>query len=177
MTARLSIFLLGTLEARLEDQPVEGFEYNKVRALLAYLAVESRQPHSRTSLCSLLWPDLLENAARQNLSQALSQLRKLLGDKDAGIPFLLTTTDNVQPNPTASWDVDVALFTAQVALAEAHTHRGWHLCSPFEEQESVHDFVAYALAILGLRQKMVLGKIKSSLRVDHDLDHALQDWL
>lgn len=130
MTARLSIFALGTLEVRFEGQPLTGFEYNKVRALLTYLAVAAAQPHSRASLCTLLWPDLPEKAARQNLSQALSQLRKLLGDKDADSPFLLTTTETVQLNPTGSWEVDISLFTAVLTEAEAHAHRGWHLCSP-----------------------------------------------
>jgi predicted ATPase/DNA-binding SARP family transcriptional activator len=130
VTASLSIFSLGTLEARLEGQPLSGFEYNKVRALLAYLAVEAGQSHSRASLCTLLWPDLPESAARQNLSQALSQLRKLLGDKSAEAPFLLTTTESVQLNPTASWEVDVSPFTALLMEAEAHAHRGWQLCSP-----------------------------------------------
>ncbi len=130
MTPRLSVFTLGRLEAWLDDQPLSAFEYNKVRALLAYLAVEAGQPHTRASLCALLWPDLPENAARQNLSQALTHLRKVLGDKDAGAPFLLTTIQSVQLNPAESCEVDSAQFSALVTEAEAHVHRGWHLCSP-----------------------------------------------
>ena len=133
MTARLSISLLGTLEARLDNQPLSGFEYNKVRALLAYLAVESGQPHSRESLCNLLWPDLAGNAARQNLSQALSQLRKMLGDKDASPPILLATNESVQLHAAAS-EVDVILFSELLAEAEAHPHRAWRLCSTCAEK-------------------------------------------
>ena len=43
--ARLSIHLLGPFRVILDGQPVAGFESDKVRALLAYLAVESGQRH------------------------------------------------------------------------------------------------------------------------------------
>ncbi len=80
-TRRLSISLFGRFEARLDDQSLDGFDYNKVRALLAYLVMETAQPQTRASLCTLLWPDLPDSAARQNLSQALSKLRQVLSDK------------------------------------------------------------------------------------------------
>jgi predicted ATPase/DNA-binding SARP family transcriptional activator len=127
---RLAISLFGRFDARLDEQPLGGFEYNKVRALLAYLAVESDRPQPRAGLCALLWPDLGESAARQNLSQALTRLRQALGDKQATPPFLLTTTETVQLNPLAPVDVDVLRFTALMGEAEAHTHRDWHLCTP-----------------------------------------------
>jgi predicted ATPase/DNA-binding SARP family transcriptional activator len=106
-----------------------GFDYNKVRALLAYLAVEHKQPHTRAFLCALLWPDLSENAARQNLSQALTRLRQVVGDKQAETPYLLATTDTVQLNPAARWQVDVHTFSERIATAERHPHRAWHLCT------------------------------------------------
>lgn len=125
----LSISLFGQFEARLDSQAVGGFEYNKVRALLAYLVMEREQPHSRGSLCALLWPDLPESAARQNLSQALTRLRQALGDKQAATPFLLTTTDTVQLNPQSLCRVDVIGFTTIITDAERHAHRAWHLCA------------------------------------------------
>lgn len=134
VSRHLSLSLFGHFDARLDGVALSGFEYNKVRALLAYLAIEHKQPHSRASLCALLWPDLGENAARQNLSQALTRLRHLLGDKQAATPFLLATTETVQLNPAAAWDVDVHRFTNLIANAERHAHRGWHLCTPCAKQ-------------------------------------------
>jgi hypothetical protein len=55
---RLSISLLGTFQVLLDDQPVTSFESDKVRALLAYLAVESAQPHRRPTICRLCSPHL-----------------------------------------------------------------------------------------------------------------------
>ncbi len=113
----------------MDGVPLGGFDYNKVRALLAYLAVEHKQPHTRAFLCALLWPDLSENAARQNLSQALTRLRQVLGDKQAETPYLLATTDTVQLNPAARWQVDVHTFSERITTAERHPHRAWHLCT------------------------------------------------
>lgn len=40
--ARLALSFLGPFEATLDEVPVTEFDSNKVRALLAYLAVEAR---------------------------------------------------------------------------------------------------------------------------------------
>ena len=81
--ARLAICLLGTFQVTLAERPVSGFESDKVRALLAYLAVESERPHRREKLASLLWPNRPMRNARRNLSQALYNLRHAIGDGDA----------------------------------------------------------------------------------------------
>jgi serine/threonine-protein kinase len=50
-------------------------------ALLAFLAVDRRSPtHQRDELLALLWPDLPDDKARNALSQALSFLRRAVGD-------------------------------------------------------------------------------------------------
>ena len=54
--ARLSIRLLGPYQIALYGQPVTAFESDKVRALLAFLAVESERAHRRETLAGLLWP-------------------------------------------------------------------------------------------------------------------------
>ena len=53
--AHLSLSLLGPFQATLDGEPITGFEATKVRALLAYLAVEASQPHPRTVLAGLLY--------------------------------------------------------------------------------------------------------------------------
>jgi predicted ATPase/DNA-binding SARP family transcriptional activator len=110
--ARLTVRLLGPFEARLEGVPVTGFASNKVRALLAYLAVEAHRSHLRQVLTGLLWPDRPERAARASLRSALSNLRRVIGDRDAHPPFLHIARGAVQFNRDSDCWLDVAAFTA-----------------------------------------------------------------
>ena len=118
--ARLPLSLFGPFEARLDGEPVAGFHSDKVRALLAYLAVESDRPHRRESLAGLLWPEGLDRAAHKNLSRALYNLRTAIGDRravgdwEAAPPFLLIDLDTLQFNRDSDHWLDVAAFTAAV---------------------------------------------------------------
>ncbi|MFL5802176.1 MAG: SARP family transcriptional regulator, partial [Roseiflexaceae bacterium] len=78
--ARLTLALLGLPRIALDGQPL-AFAYQKVVALLIYLAVEARRPHRRSTLAALLWPEAPERVARQSLSQALTTLRAVLGQR------------------------------------------------------------------------------------------------
>lgn len=84
--ARLAISLMGPYEVALDGQPVPWFQSDKVRALLAYLAVEAAKPHARHALAGLLWPDVPEAHALHSLSQALYNLRRVLHDQAAPPP-------------------------------------------------------------------------------------------
>ena len=113
--ARLVLKLLGQIQISLDNQPLTGFDSDKSRALLIYLATEPPRLHRRETLAGLLWPDVMEASARQSLSQALSNMRKVLKEKDAEHPFFIATREGVQLSPDASITSDVA------ALREALT--------------------------------------------------------
>jgi DNA-binding SARP family transcriptional activator len=110
----LSLSLLGVFQARLNGQPVTEFYSSKVRALLAYLAVEGGRQHLRSMLAALLWPDWDDRAALGNLRFSLSKLRQVLGDQDACPPFLVISRDAIQLNPAADVDLDVHLFQQEL---------------------------------------------------------------
>jgi DNA-binding SARP family transcriptional activator len=105
--AHLSIHSLGPFHVTLDGDPVTGFESNKVRALLIYLAVESNRPHSRETLAGFLWPDQPEQSARHNLRQALSNLRQIIHDDGAEQPFLQIDRRAVRFNPDSDHLLDV----------------------------------------------------------------------
>ena len=86
----LKICLFGTVTASIDDTPI-AFATNKVRALLSYLAAEQTQAHDRNYLAGLLWPDILQKSARNNLRQALSHLRRAVGDSRRDVPFVMAT--------------------------------------------------------------------------------------
>jgi DNA-binding SARP family transcriptional activator/tetratricopeptide (TPR) repeat protein len=113
--ARLSLSLLGPFRATLDGEPIARFESDKVRALLAYLAAEADRPHRREALVGLLWPDWPEAAARRNLSHALANLRRAIGDDQAAPPFLLITSKTIEFNRAADYYLDVKAFSHQLS--------------------------------------------------------------
>ncbi|MCB4358595.1 BTAD domain-containing putative transcriptional regulator [Quatrionicoccus australiensis] len=80
----LTLRLFGGFSALRGQQPLPDFAYDKVRALLAYLAIEAERAHSRAHLADLFWPDADHDTARNNLRHALFNLRKVLG-KDSTV--------------------------------------------------------------------------------------------
>ncbi len=93
---RLKIALLGPLQVTQDTRPLTGFEYDKVRALLAYLALEADRPHRREALAGLLWPDQPRKAARDGLRNALATLRKAIGAKPPPNPQPAVTIADVE---------------------------------------------------------------------------------
>jgi DNA-binding SARP family transcriptional activator len=117
--AHLSLSLLGPFQVTLGGEPVTSFESDKVRALLAYLAVEAHRPHRRDSLAGLLWPDWPDRAARTNLRNGLANLRQAIGNRTAAPPFLLITRETIQFNTASDYWLDVTAFRASVEADQA----------------------------------------------------------
>lgn len=105
--ASLEIRLLGGLQIKQNDVAVTQFISSKVSALLAYLAVTGRA-HQRDALAGLLWGEMPDDAAGNNLRQALTNLRKLFE------PHLLITRETVAFNREGSYFLDVEAFREAV---------------------------------------------------------------
>jgi DNA-binding SARP family transcriptional activator/predicted ATPase len=129
MATDLSLSFLGTFQVNLKKETAIRFESDKVRALLAYLAVERNRPHRRDTLAELLWPEFPPTRARRNLNQALLNLRQAIGDREAAPPFLLADHASIQFNLEASFWLDVAEFEAHLASAFVHDHVNPRTCS------------------------------------------------
>jgi len=113
--AHLSLSLLGPFQVTLDGQPVTGFKSNKVRALLAYLAMEADRPHRREVLAGLLWPEWPDRDALSNLRYALYNLRQVISDRTAEPPFLLITRNTLQFNTASDHSLDVHDFGSSIA--------------------------------------------------------------
>ena len=107
MSYDLELAFLGNIDIRQNGIPLTGFNSSKSQALLCYLAVTGR-PHLRPMLTGLLWGDLPEANARNNLRKALTNLRQLVG------PHLTITRQAAAFNQTSSCWLDVTVFEAQV---------------------------------------------------------------
>jgi DNA-binding SARP family transcriptional activator len=166
----LSLKLIGPFEALLDGQPVAGFQSNKVRGLLAFLAVESGRPHARETLAGLLWPHCSDVQAHHSLNQALSNLRGVLHDHAAAPPFLLVTPQTLQFNSRSDHWLDVEEFgnlvdwhartpiTCESGSQAVELYRGPFLeglsladCAAFEEWIVLHRERLHRLAMDALR--------------------------
>ncbi|MBK6647806.1 MAG: tetratricopeptide repeat protein [Anaerolineales bacterium] len=76
----LSLSYLGTPQITRANSPITNFISNKIPALLAYLAV-TRRAHSRNKLAALLWGEMSDADAKNNLRQALANLKKYFEDE------------------------------------------------------------------------------------------------
>ena len=103
----LSLILMGPFEALLNGQEITAFQSSKVRALLAFLAVEMARPHPRETLAGLLWPNVPESCAHHSLNQALSNLRGAICDHETTPPFLLVAGQSLQFNRNSDHWLDV----------------------------------------------------------------------
>jgi DNA-binding SARP family transcriptional activator len=125
---RLVLALLGPMQVMVNGQPILSFPYEKVRALFAYLAIESSHPHHRDHLAALLWQDQYESKARSNLRKALCTLRHLLGDSRVESPLFLTTRNTIQFNHSGEHQFDIAILTQLLARQSQHSHPEGELC-------------------------------------------------
>jgi DNA-binding SARP family transcriptional activator/predicted ATPase len=143
--AAIGITLFGGFQVTRDGVAVAHFRGAKVRALLAYLAVEANRPHARAALAALFWPDQPDALALRNLSQALVHLRKALG-LAADTPLIEATRHSIRWHSGAA-TVDLATFARLARSADpadlqaaADQYRGEFLagfglaaCEPFEE--------------------------------------------
>lgn len=125
--ARLRVVALGALGFEYDGEPLAGLSYAKVRALLLALGLAHGRRMTRAALCALLWPNSDERAARTNLSQSLSHLRKAL--KVAGDDALIADTESVALNQALTLAIDADVFEQLIDDAERHDHRHWRTCA------------------------------------------------
>ncbi|MCO5197581.1 MAG: hypothetical protein M9941_07505 [Anaerolineae bacterium] len=121
-SAELHIRLFGGIQINRDNAPLSGFLSTKVPALIAYLAVTNRTLQ-RDTLATLLWGELPDADAKNNLRQTLSNVRKLID------PYVLITRDSVGLNPDAAITLDVAQFEAhlQASRNRPSDERAGHL--------------------------------------------------
>ena len=119
--ANLSLF--GNFTLAVNGIVVPPFPTDKIRALLAYLALEPERPHRREHLAGLFWPEVSQAIALKNLRQSLYRLRQTLDRVDAGASdaILHITQQTVELDADAVV-VDVRQFQTELVESERHRH-------------------------------------------------------
>jgi WD40 repeat protein/DNA-binding SARP family transcriptional activator len=113
----LTLDLLGPLRISVDGHLLD-LRVRKELALLAFLAVE-QQRHRREMLLDLLWPDMPEEAARNNLRGVLAGLRRALRTAAA---TLIADRQYVQLTLAGDHMLDVATYRGRVAAVGVHAH-------------------------------------------------------
>src|SRR3954468_23925378 len=115
----LRVFLLGELQAEVEDRPVTAPASRRAWGLLAWLALHPGE-HPRGAVAARFWPDVLDSSARASLRSAAWALRRALGNEEA----LIAGRDRIG----LRCSTDLAEFEAHCAAgrleAAVALHRG-----------------------------------------------------
>ncbi len=112
----LRAVLLGTSQVDLRGIPLSHKLVGKELALFAYLAL-NQELCPRTKLLDLLWSDVNEQKARENLRSLLYSLRQTIGD------YLVVTRHAVGLNRHQPYWLDVEVFLSLPAQMGAHDLR------------------------------------------------------
>lgn len=115
-TIRLRLF--GGFALSRDGRDGDGLSYEKARALLAFLAVESEVSHLRKSLAALLWPDHPPTAALANLRLVLLSLRQ--AQESGGFSLIHVARDSLRIDPAALASIDAACFSSILSHHTVH---------------------------------------------------------
>jgi predicted ATPase/DNA-binding SARP family transcriptional activator len=77
LSNKLEVRLLGKFDVRRDGKPI-AITSRPAQSLFAYLILSIGTSHRREKLAGMLWPDSLEETARDNLRHALWRMRKAL---------------------------------------------------------------------------------------------------
>ena len=129
----LHIKTLGQLEITRNGR-ILTFKMSKAAVLLAYLAYQPGQVHNRNQLATLFWADETERKARENLRQAIYQLRRGLGQETAVFCHISRTT--IQFHPDSPHQLDATQFQAEMAAQQ------WEAAAELYQGDFLHSFSA-----------------------------------
>jgi predicted ATPase/DNA-binding SARP family transcriptional activator len=133
---KIEISLLGSWHINDAVGPAKKELRRKEQGLLAYLAMEPDQLHSRDSLVGLFWPEMDAAGARNNLRVTLSRLKKYFAHHN----ILESTRHTVRLIPDPQIQLDAYEFLALSQQVEAHDHNSLTTCPICQEQieQAVH---------------------------------------
>src|SRR5215207_8133328 len=102
----LEVRLLGTFEVKYKKKTI-SVASRPAQSLFAYLILSAGTSHRREKLAGMLWPDSLEETARDNLRHALWRIRKALPPKPT-TEYLLADDLSIAFNASAEYRLDAA---------------------------------------------------------------------
>ncbi|MCA8923430.1 MAG: tetratricopeptide repeat protein [Planctomycetes bacterium] len=113
------IELLGAVRVQRDSgEAITRFRTLKTAGVLGYLAYHLGRAHPRETLCEVFWPELAPDAARNNLSRAVSALRRQLEPGAAARGSVLVATRQSLALDPSAVQTDVQLLEEALGAAE-----------------------------------------------------------
>ncbi len=110
----LEVRLLGKFEVCMDGRPVE-MPLRAAQALLAYLVLNAGREQRREQVAGLIWPDMTDAKAQDNLRHTLWVIRKALGNRD----YVLTDDFSVSFNTALDYWLDTTVLERKITGAES----------------------------------------------------------
>src|SRR5919109_3865219 len=104
MSQSLNVRLLGKFEVSRDGKPI-AITSRPAQSLFAYLILHAGTSHRREKLAGMLWPDSLEETARDNLRHALWRVRKAL-PSNLATEYLVADDLSIAFNASADYWLD-----------------------------------------------------------------------
>jgi DNA-binding SARP family transcriptional activator len=121
--AEVSVHLLGTMSAVIDDVPVDDWSSARIRSLFGYL-VTHRQPWpAREVLMDVFWPESSPKASRNSLNVAIHGLRRVL-KKAKDVPVIVYSGGTYRLHPDVHLWLDVEEFDKLVERGRLHEDAG-----------------------------------------------------
>ncbi|HJR81409.1 MAG TPA: hypothetical protein VJ821_15165, partial [Anaerolineales bacterium] len=102
----LEVRFLGTFEVKYKKRTV-AITSRPAQSLFAYLILNAGTFHRREKLAGMLWPDSLEETARDNLRHALWRVRKALSSNSKA-EYVLADDLSITFNTSSAYWLDAA---------------------------------------------------------------------
>ncbi len=116
---RLCISLLGPFAVHYNGAALDKFGYDKVRALFAFLVIESgKGPLNRDELGRLFWPDVSTETARGNLRRTLHELRQSLEAACPGQTFFIAGKNHIEFDRSSPYWLDIEQFAVPLPASD-----------------------------------------------------------
>jgi len=124
----LNLVCLGAFSASIDNHSTLTLRTDKIRALLVYLALESR-PHRREVLAGMFWPELSDKAAATNLRTSLYRMRQPIEEVAPELAkAILNANRQTLMLESTLCSSDVQQFETLLDTCKAHEHRDLAQC-------------------------------------------------
>ena len=112
---RVTVYVMGSFEVYINDQPVGEWSNRKAKLIFKYLLMNRKQRVPKEVLMDTFWPDSDADAARNNLNVTIHALRRTLHDSHPDFPHILFEDDSYFLNPDMLLWIDYEKFVHYAA--------------------------------------------------------------